>query len=56
MFGYVQDWDGDGHDGDCGLRQSPDREVDAFVREVGVSHVDDHYGLDDASDSSAVGS
>lgn len=52
MFGYVQDWDGDGHDGDCGLRQSPNCKVDARVGDIWISHVDHHDRLDDTSGSS----
>lgn len=49
---YVQDWDGNGHNRDCGFRKSPNRKVDTRVGDIGISHVDDHDRLDDASGSS----
>ena len=49
---YVQDWDGDGHDGNCGFRKSPNGKIDTRVGDVGISHVDDHDRLHDTSGSS----
>jgi hypothetical protein len=44
----------DRHDRYRGLGQSPDREVNAFIREVGIGHRDGHHGLDNGGRSSAV--
>lgn len=50
---HVQDGDADGHDGDGGLGERPDRQVDALVRDVWVGHGDDQYRFDDAGCSGA---
>ena len=49
---YVQDRNGNGHDGDCWLGESPDCKVDARVGDIWIRHVDHHDRLDDTSGSS----
>lgn len=49
---YVQDWDRNGHDGDCRFRKSPNGKVDARVGDIWIRHVDHHHRLDNTSDSS----